>query len=54
MVWLAVGGFLAVVTAAARAFRRDGVSRGGTDLGDISTSWLNQHRAHERETDPNR
>jgi hypothetical protein len=54
MVWIVVGGFAAVVVVAAWAFRRGGVSRSGTDLGDISTSWLNQHRAHDRDTDPNR
>jgi hypothetical protein len=54
MVWVAAGGFVVVVTMAAWAFRRTGAARSGTDLGDISTSWLNQHRAHDRDTDPNR
>lgn len=56
MVWIALA-VLAVVVAVALLFlvarRRDG-DGGDRDLGIISSSWLNERRAHERDVDPNR
>ena len=55
MVWVAVG-VLAVVVALALLLmtrRRDG-GVGDRDLGSISSSWLNERRAHDRDVDPNR
>ena len=56
MVWIAVGG-LAVLGAVALLVviaRRNRDPSGDRDLGDISSSWLNEHRAHERESNHNR
>ncbi|MCU1384534.1 MAG: hypothetical protein JWL71_3231 [Acidobacteria bacterium] len=54
MVWVTLGGVAVCValTLLLIARRRDG--GGGTDLGTISGSWLNEHRAHERDVAPNR
>ena len=57
MVWLAVGVLAVVVMMAAVAIARrnaDADSGGDGDLGSISGSWLNEHRAHERESNHNR
>jgi hypothetical protein len=55
MMWIALG-VLAVCVALAlfvMVRRRDGGGR-ERDLGIISSSWLNERRAHERDVDPNR
>jgi hypothetical protein len=55
MVWVAVGGLAVCVTLALwAAARRKGGAVGTDDLGSISSSWLNERRAHDRESDPNR
>ena len=55
MMWLAVGGVAALVVVAlfAVAQRTDGVG-GDLDLGTISGGWLNERRAHDGDSDPNR
>jgi len=55
MVWVTLGG-VAVLTIAAImvAARRKGGVSGDRDLGIVSSSWLNERRASDRESDHNR
>jgi hypothetical protein len=55
MVWVSLGVLVVCVVLAwllLMVRRRDG--GGGTDLGSISSSWLNESRAHDRDGDANR
>ena len=56
MTWI-VGGILTTCAALAlviAARRRDSPNGVDRDFGSISDSWLNERRAHDRETDFNR
>ena len=48
MIWIAVGGIVAVAVGA-WALLRGG--RDNLDLGSISGQWIAEHRSHERESD---
>jgi hypothetical protein len=57
MVWITVGGvavlmIVGILVAAVR--KRGGSGDGDRDRGIISTSWLNEHRASDRDSDHNR
>ena len=55
MVWVVVGGLAVLVTLALLVgARRRGGMGGDRDLGSISSSWLSERRAHERDSNPNR
>ena len=54
MVWVTLGGVaVLVILAVIVAARNMGDTTGG-DLGIISSSWLNERRANDRESDHNR
>jgi hypothetical protein len=55
MVWVAVGGLAMLAMMALLAVaRHKGHAGGDADLGSISSSWLNENRANERESTQNR
>jgi hypothetical protein len=55
MVWVVVGGLAVLVTMALLAVAwRKGDAGGDPDLGSISSSWLNENRAQDRESSHNR
>ena len=55
MLWVAVGGLAVLITMALVAVARHQGGKGAdTDLGSISGSWLNERRAHERESHSDR
>jgi hypothetical protein len=55
MVWVVVGGLAVLVTLALVVVAwRTGDTGGDRDLGSISSSWLSERRAHERDSNPNR
>ena len=55
MVWVTLGGVAVLIAAVIMvAARRKGGTSGDRDLGIVSSSWLNERRASDRESDHNR
>jgi hypothetical protein len=55
MVWVVVGGLAVLVMLVLLVgARRKGGAGGDRDLGSISSSWLSERRAQERDSHPNR
>jgi hypothetical protein len=55
MVWVVVGGLAVLVMLALLVVaRRQGDAGGDQDHGSISGSWLNEHRARERDSNLHR
>jgi hypothetical protein len=49
LIWMVLGGVVAVVSLCAWALARRGGDGDGPDLGTISGQWMAERRMHERE-----